>query len=320
MKSSFGDTSTAFSQMQNGYEAHYLKFEKAGSTAGLLLVNMDHSCQTEFRAYIRHISVMDATDFDDALKMAVNFIWHEMYAETIRIDLYHFKDESGALKANQDIKVSLGMEKKGFKWKTMLNDPATGKRYQIMQMNKPKDLVVEPKNDRKLTLKQEPITLKAAVVLRLYKDVYSDKTDRTNDNNKIELPYCMMSALQQLKSDKQISNLESMNPQHAITACVDKLPSDVQLQGVRAKVANDKEQAFADAKSQNIDVDDPLKSNVSEYVCSVLSSVNRLPPFDFHVFNGYSFLRVRPQLAEEQTIMHSREKNIWFMPLQDPRI
>lgn len=30
MKSSFGDTSTAFSQMQNGYEAHYLKFEKAG--------------------------------------------------------------------------------------------------------------------------------------------------------------------------------------------------------------------------------------------------------------------------------------------------
>lgn len=52
-----------------------------------------------------------------------------MFAETIRIDLYHFKDESGSLKANQDIKVSLGMEKKGFKWKTMLNDPASGMRY-----------------------------------------------------------------------------------------------------------------------------------------------------------------------------------------------
>ena len=53
-----------------------------------------------------------------------------MYAETIRIDLYHFKDEeSGTLKANQEIKDSLGMQKKGFKWKTMLNDPATGKRF-----------------------------------------------------------------------------------------------------------------------------------------------------------------------------------------------
>jgi hypothetical protein len=115
---------------------------------------MDHSCQTEFRAYIRHISVVDKNDFDEALKAAVEFIWHQMYAETIRIDLYHFKDEeSGKLQANQDIKVSLGMEKKGFKWKTMLNDPATGKRYQIMQMNKPKDLEIDTKNDRRLTVK-----------------------------------------------------------------------------------------------------------------------------------------------------------------------
>ena len=161
--------------MLNGYEGHYLKFQKKGETAGILLVNMDHSCQTEFRAYIRHISVVDKNDFDEALKAAVEFIWHQMYAETIRIDLYHFKDEeSGKLQANQDIKVSLGMEKKGFKWKTMLNDPATGKRYQIMQMNKPKDLEIDTKNDRRLTVKQEPITLKAALVLRLFKDIASD--------------------------------------------------------------------------------------------------------------------------------------------------
>ena len=54
------------------------------------------------------------------------------------------------------------MEKKGFKWKTMLNDPVTGKRFQIMQMNKPMGVVVDTKNDRRLTVKQEPITLKAA--------------------------------------------------------------------------------------------------------------------------------------------------------------
>ena len=171
MKQSFGDTDIATKQMLNGYEGHYLKFEKKGATAGMLLVNMDHSCQSEFRAYIRHISVTDKNDFNDALKCAVDYIWQQMYAETIRIDLYHFKDEeSGTLKANQEIKDSLGMQKKGFKWKTMLNDPATGKRYQIMQMNKPKDLLVITTNDRKLTIKQEPITLKAAQVFRLFKD------------------------------------------------------------------------------------------------------------------------------------------------------
>ena len=37
-------------------------------------------------------------------------------------------------------------------------------------MNKPKDLLVITTNDRKLTIKQEPITLKAAQVFRLFKD------------------------------------------------------------------------------------------------------------------------------------------------------
>jgi hypothetical protein len=80
-----------------------------------------------------------------------------------------------------------------------------------------------------------------------------------------------------------------------IAACVDKIPSDVQLQGVRAQVSADKEQAFADAQSQGINITDPSNSAVSEYLCSVLSSVNRLPPFDYHVFDGHSFLRIRPQ-------------------------
>ena len=127
--------------------------------------------------------------------MAINFIWHEMFAETIRIDLCHFKDETGAMKTNQEIKDSLGMQKKGFKWKTLINYPSTGKRYQIMQMNQPKDLVINKNNERKLKIKQEPITLKAAVVLRLYNDLYTDKSDRANGQDKIEVPYCMMSAL-----------------------------------------------------------------------------------------------------------------------------
>jgi hypothetical protein len=46
------------------------------------------------------------------------------------------------------------MNKLGFKWKTLINDP-TGKRFQIMQMNKPKDLVVTDKalKDRKMIVR-----------------------------------------------------------------------------------------------------------------------------------------------------------------------
>jgi hypothetical protein len=46
--------------MQEGYEGHYLKFENSlGDCKGIVFINMDHTCQTEFRAYIRHISVKD---------------------------------------------------------------------------------------------------------------------------------------------------------------------------------------------------------------------------------------------------------------------
>ena len=69
-----------------------------------------------------------------------------MLADTIRINLYYYKEEndpSGKLVADNELKAALGMNKKGFKWKTVINDPETGQRYQIMQMNKPKDLVVD---------------------------------------------------------------------------------------------------------------------------------------------------------------------------------
>ena len=37
--------------------------------------------------------------------------------------------ESGNLKANNAIKDALSMQKKGFKWKSIMNDPDTGKRF-----------------------------------------------------------------------------------------------------------------------------------------------------------------------------------------------
>lgn len=69
-----------------------------------------------------------------------------MLADTIRVNLYHFKDQNdpnSKLTADNELKTLLGMDRKGFKWKTVINEPESGTRYQVMQMNKPKDLVVD---------------------------------------------------------------------------------------------------------------------------------------------------------------------------------
>jgi hypothetical protein len=51
--------------------------------------------------------------------------------DTIRLDLHHYADSelpSNTLQANSEIKNILMMDKKGFKWKTLINDQS-GRRY-----------------------------------------------------------------------------------------------------------------------------------------------------------------------------------------------
>jgi len=64
-----------------------------------------------------------------------------MPADSIRVDLFHMRDEmdteSKILQTDSEIKDALVMNKKGFRWKTLLNDK-NGRR-QVMQMSKPKD-------------------------------------------------------------------------------------------------------------------------------------------------------------------------------------
>lgn len=87
------------------------------------------------------------------------------------------------------------------------------------------------------------------MILRLFKDIYSDMTERSGQTDKIEIPYCVMSALQKLKADKSITNLESANPTHPLAAAVDAIPAEIELQGTRARLSADKEVAFTDIKS-----------------------------------------------------------------------
>ena len=45
--------------MKNGYDQQYLKLMQGSELIGLVLLNMDHTVKSEFRAYMHHFSVKD---------------------------------------------------------------------------------------------------------------------------------------------------------------------------------------------------------------------------------------------------------------------
>ena len=75
-------------------------------------MNIDHENQADFRAYIRHISVIDKNKFPEILQLVIEYAWSSMYADNIRINLHHFKPENsldGPMAADNDIKTALSM-------------------------------------------------------------------------------------------------------------------------------------------------------------------------------------------------------------------
>ena len=93
---------------------------------GVACINIDHTLQNEQRAYIRHLSTKNKTDFEKALKLVLEFIWAYLNADQTRLDLYHFKeegsDEGSQVKADAELKKIVAMNRLGFKWKTLIND------------------------------------------------------------------------------------------------------------------------------------------------------------------------------------------------------
>ena len=75
-------------------------------------MNIDHENKAEFRAYIRHLSVVDKSKFSEVLPLVIEYAWASMYADTIRINVHHFKPEGnpeGTMAADVEIKTALSM-------------------------------------------------------------------------------------------------------------------------------------------------------------------------------------------------------------------
>lgn len=105
---------------------------------------------------MRHLTARDLPKFEECLQLVLKHAWTVLKADTIRLDLHHFQDASkpdSAKQADPEVKAIVAMNRKGFKWKTLINDAATGRRYQTMQMARPADYPKEPPLPESLILK-----------------------------------------------------------------------------------------------------------------------------------------------------------------------
>lgn len=284
--------------MRFGYEGHYMKILKGNEMVGILCFNQDHMHLQDLRAYIRHLTVNDKDLYAQVVKEAANFIFNEINADTIRVDIHHYKATEAAdakFVSSALVKDCFGMQRKGFRWKTVIN-AQDGARYQIMQMSRPADnqFTTKALELRKVRPKQEPIILKAAVLLSL-----SDKqASRTGASDlKIELPYSSISCIRAIKQNKGIETLGDLNPDSTMAQQLDKIPDTLALQGVKSQVNPDASQVTSDAQGQGISVaPDGSVSSPSEYVCSVLSSMVRLPPMMLCPQDNFSFVKIISKL------------------------
>lgn len=111
--------------MNFGYEGHYMKILKGAEMVGILCFNIDHTIQTEFRGYIRHLTVNDKEHYAQVVKESANYIFNEINADTIRVDIQHYKAtqaEDAKFTVSTFVKDCFGMQRKGFRWKTMINN------------------------------------------------------------------------------------------------------------------------------------------------------------------------------------------------------
>jgi hypothetical protein len=131
----------------------------------------------------------------------MDFIWNNLYCSNVRVEIYHLKDEaSSKIQADPDVKNAF--TKCGFKWKTLSNDPATGKRAQVMQANRPPNSKFD-ESLRNITPGMEPLTIKAAVYLDLTKQKV-DPSEEVNSADAASMISCTLGCLKHFKEERKV--------------------------------------------------------------------------------------------------------------------
>ncbi len=156
-------------------------------------MHQDHTASNEFRVYVRHLSATSMENYADVIQLCLTYIWENIYCQNIRIELLHLLQENGRFQAEPEIKKLFASQ--GFKWKTLSNDPVTGLRAQVMQLNR---FATTPafQNPQGVMENQEPLTVKTGVILGLGQE--STGAPETCD---AEAVGCRLACLQALKKN-----------------------------------------------------------------------------------------------------------------------
>ena len=132
----------------------------------------------------------------------MQFIWNNLDCSNVRVEIYHLKDETtGKVQADPDVKTAF--TKSGFKWKTLSNDPATGKRAQVMQANRPATIKYDG-HLRNIVPGTEPLTIGAAAFIELTKKKVESTTDHNHSSKSSSYVSCILGALKHFKEEKKI--------------------------------------------------------------------------------------------------------------------
>lgn len=92
-------------------------------------MNIDHTCVQDHRVYIRHLSAKNIDILQDLVSKVLDHCWNKLGVDTVRVDLKHFEDPNKpeqSMQADKDVKEVLVMNKRGFKWRQLINRPDSG--------------------------------------------------------------------------------------------------------------------------------------------------------------------------------------------------
>eukprot|EP00347_Sterkiella_histriomuscorum_P021246 403334687 len=334
MLQSFYDCDLLVQKQDNGYERHYLKLinEKTNQQEGIAIFNIDHTMQNEQRAFIRHVSTKNFSYLQQALTQVMDYIWKYVDCSNIRVEIYHQKDEaSGKIQADPDIKNAF--TKCGFKWKTLSNDPVTGKRAQVMQANRPPNGIAFDQAHRNIKSGQEPITIKAGMIMKLEKqdpDNYNDYDGDMKEPTEACLISCLLGGLKQYKEEKNVvEKFQTLNSDkrdegvQKIMGLADNLAKEVQFSAQRSMITENYEDIEKILTSQGLNLQN--RDHQGSYLASILSLVARWPPFDFIQHNGFYYQRVKSKQIMRVSYIEKQSKlqkgtDLVIIPTDDEKL
>jgi len=86
-------------------------------------------------------------------------------------------------------------------------------------------------------------------------------------------------------------------------------------------LSSTKEEAFKHLKEQQISLEEvPQKIEPSEYLCSALSSVQRIPAFEYVSYNNKALVKMAPHKPDFDKIILDPSSGFLIIPLLDPKL